>query len=37
MEMPRMVFYVQNLFKLFVSSELKDQEQVYHDCLYTGG
>ena len=37
MEMSRMVFYVQNLFKLFVLSELKDQEQVYHDCLFTGG
>ena len=31
------VFYVQNHFKLFVSSELKDQEQVYHDCLFAGG
>ena len=32
------VFYVQNLqvFK-FVFSELKDQEWVYHDCLFTGG
>ena len=33
------VFYVQNLkvFKLFVFSELKDKEEVYHDCLFTGG